>query len=165
MASNGTSADPTAPHEMGPENNNQPGPATGSSTGTTHDNPAAPAHQGISQADNAGDMEEQEMKKIQNLHAKIQEERKAQIEEKKREEAIYQAEKAEKERLQKEAQAQKDREQMARLQRAIQATSEEREAYETSLEYAETSRRSERRRAETLSSINGYLKRQGIKRR
>ncbi|KXH64590.1 hypothetical protein CSAL01_04679 [Colletotrichum salicis] len=160
MAPNATAADLAdlaTSHKMGPEHNtNQPGPSTGPATSG---NPAAATTQGISQGDYAG-VKEEEMA-MQRLHAAIQQERRAQIEEAKRQEGEDKAEKAKKERLQKAAQ--KEQEQKARLQRALQATPEELAKHEERMRDTEEDRRRERHQAAINSSINGYLEAMGRK--
>ncbi|EXF73755.1 hypothetical protein CFIO01_07383 [Colletotrichum fioriniae PJ7] len=158
MSSNATPTDITATREVVHDSDSQPGP----SDGPALVNPATANAQGVSQADYQGDGEKKAME-IHDLHALIQKERKAHIEETKRQEAEYQAQREEKERLEKAAQAQKDMEQKARIQRAIQATPEEREAYNTSLDDMEDEKRRDRYRANMLGRINGYLEAAGKK--
>ncbi|KAK1624594.1 hypothetical protein BDP81DRAFT_474745 [Colletotrichum phormii] len=157
MAPNATAADLATPREMGPEHNtNQPGPSTGSATSG---NPGTAAVQGVSQGDHHGD--EEKAMEMQRIHAAIQEERRAQIEEAKRQEAEDKAEKAKKERLQKAAQ--KEQAQKARIQRALQATPEEVAKHEERMKDNEDDRRRERHQAAINSSINGYLEAMGRK--
>ncbi|KAJ0296103.1 hypothetical protein COL5a_004644 [Colletotrichum fioriniae] len=158
MSSNKTSDDLAVPNEMDPEinDNNNPGPSTRPALGTT----ATAADHGISQSDNK---EAEKATELQRLHARIQEERRAHIEEAQRLEAQYQAEREEKERLEVAAQKAKDQAQKARIQRAVQATPEERAAHEESMEIDDAMRRAERRRANTYGRINGYLEAWGKK--
>ncbi|KXH39614.1 hypothetical protein CSIM01_06669 [Colletotrichum simmondsii] len=164
MSTNATPADIAASREMDHNTTSQPGPSTGSASG----NPVADTTQGVSQGDaHGGGKEEKKAMDFQRLHAAIQEERRANIEEIQRQKAKDQAEMEEKERLQKavQAQAAKDREQKARLDRAIQASPEELAAYEESLQSSQSATRRERNHANTIGRINAYLERQGKKRR
>ncbi|KAI3558756.1 hypothetical protein CABS01_13859 [Colletotrichum abscissum] len=170
MSPNATAADLAATHKMDPEENNQPGPTTGSAIATpsaASSAAAAAAAQCLSPGDYSVLEEAEKAKEVHRLHSLIQEQRRAQLEETKRLKEQDRAEKEEKERLEKAKAAQevKDKEQKARIERAIQATPEERAAYETAMNNVEDRRNRERYRANTMASINGYLKRQGIKRR
>lgn len=147
MSSNGApSANLATALEMDQNTNSQQGPATGLTAGNTN----ATASQGISQGDHHGDGEK--AMEMQRLHAAIQEEGRAQIEEAKRQEAEDKAEKAKKEKDQK-----------ARIQRAIQATPEERAAYDKAMDDLEENRRRKRHQAAIYDRINPYLEAMGRK--
>ncbi|KAK1449069.1 hypothetical protein CMEL01_08384 [Colletotrichum melonis] len=173
MSPNATAADLAAAHEMNPEENNKSGPSGGPTTDSSipaasATSSAAPAAaQGLSPGDYSVADEADKAKEVYKLHSLIQEQRRAQLEETKRLKEQDQAEKEEKERLQKakEAQEMKNKEHKARIERAIQATPEERAAYETAMNNVEDRRNRERYRANTMARINGYLARQGKKRK